>query len=270
MPGLPLQLFSCRHPFVNSVVDGPWLVVLSEFYNGLSLFAGLVGVPLRLVAARCSLPWEKDCGCRFDQTCHLDATFSDLCSAARLEGYTSMEIGSYFQGVAELLPQLPAKPVEEIVAVLRQAQLKGKRIFMFGNGGSAANASHIVNDILKSTAREGSPRFKMFCLSDNVPTLTAYANDVGYEVVYAEPLAALAEAGDVAFGLSGSGNSPNILCAMQTARRMGLTRIGLTGRDGGQLKDNCDICIVVPTQSMQMIEDAHLVILHAIFLALCE
>ncbi len=181
-----------------------------------------------------------------------------------------MEIGSYFQAVAELLPRLPAEPVEQTVAVLRQARLSGKRIFMFGNGGSAANASHIVNDILKSTAREGLPRFKMLCLSDNVPTLTAYANDVGYEAVYAEPLAALAETGDVAVALSGSGNSPNVLSAMRTARELGLTRIGLTGRDGGQLKDNCDICIVVPSGSMQMIEDAHLVILHAIFLALCE
>ena len=118
-----------------------------------------------------------------------------------------MDIASYFRGVAELLPQLPAGSADEIVAVLKDAQQNGKRIFMFGNGGSAANASHIVNDILKSTVREGFPRFKILCLSDNVPTLTAYANDVGYDVVYAEPLAAFAEAGDVAIALSGSGNS---------------------------------------------------------------
>jgi D-sedoheptulose 7-phosphate isomerase len=183
---------------------------------------------------------------------------------------TAMDIGSYFRGVAELLPQLPAGSAGEIVTVLKQARQNGNRIFMLGNGGSAASASHIVNDILKSTARDGFPRFKILCLSDNVPTLTAYANDVSYDVVYAEPLAAWAEAGDVVIALSGSGNSPNVLRAMQTAGEMGLTRIGLTGRDGGKLKDLCDICIIAPTDSMQMIEDAHLVILHAIFLALCE
>jgi len=111
---------------------------------------------------------------------------------------------------------------------------------------------------------------KLICLSDNVPTLTAYANDVSYDIVYAEPLASLAEPGDVAIALSGSGNSPNVLRAMDVAQEMGVTRVGLTGRDGGKLKDQCDICVIVPTDSMQVIEDAHLVILHAVFLALCE
>ena len=148
-----------------------------------------------------------------------------------------MTVESYFRQVAELIPTLPVEPVERIAAALRLARLSGRRIFMFGNGGSSANASHIVNDILKSTARAGAPRFKILCLSDNVPTLTAYANDVGYEVVFAEPLAALGEPGDIAFALSGSGNSPNVLRAMEVAEQMGLTRIGLTGRDGGRLKD---------------------------------
>jgi D-sedoheptulose 7-phosphate isomerase len=180
-----------------------------------------------------------------------------------------MAIESYFQRVAELLPRLPIEPVEQIVDVLRRARLDGKRIYMLANGGSSANASHIVNDILKSTARAGVPRFRISCLGDNVPTLTAYANDVGFDVIFAEPLAALGEPGDIAFALSGSGNSPNVLRAMEVAAQMGLTRIGLTGGDGGHLKDQCDICVVVPTTSMQMIEDAHLVILHAIFVALC-
>ena len=179
-------------------------------------------------------------------------------------------IATYFQGVADLLPRLPVAPVEQTVAVLQQARMNGRRIFMAGNGGSAANASHVVNDIIKSTAQSGLPRFKILCLSDNTPTLTAYANDVGYEVVFAEPLSAWGEAGDVIIALSGSGNSPNVLRAFEVARQMGMTCIGLTGRDGGQLKALCDICVLVPTMSMQMIEDAHLVILHAIFLALCK
>jgi D-sedoheptulose 7-phosphate isomerase len=177
---------------------------------------------------------------------------------------------SYFQKVAAVLPAIPAEPVQQIIATLRQARANGQRIFVFGNGGSAANASHIVNDMIKSTIQPGRPRMKLICLSDNVPTLTAYANDVSYDIVYSEPLASLAEPGDVAIALSGSGNSPNVLRAMDVALEMGLTRVGLTGRDGGKLKDQCDICVIVPSDSMQVIEDAHLVILHAVFLALCE
>jgi D-sedoheptulose 7-phosphate isomerase len=177
---------------------------------------------------------------------------------------------NYFQTVAHVLPQIPAERVEQIIATLRQAQAQGKRIFTCGNGGSSANASHFVNDMLKSTIRPERPRLKLACLSDNISTLTAYANDVSYDVIFAEPLASLAEPGDVLIALSGSGNSPNVLRVMETAKAMGVARIGLTGRDGGKLKDNCDICVIVPHDSMQVIEDAHLVILHAVFLAMCE
>lgn len=179
-------------------------------------------------------------------------------------------VRDYFQVVSDVLLKLPQKPIEQIVELLRQARAANRRIFVFGNGGSSANASHFVNDMLKSTVRSDRPRFRLICLSDNVPTLTAYANDVSYDVIFAEPLAALAEPGDVALALSGSGNSPNVLRAMDTAKVMGLTRISLTGYAGGQLKDKCDVCVIVPSDSMQVIEDAHLVILHSVFLALCQ
>ncbi len=160
--------------------------------------------------------------------------------------------------------------MKEIIAVLRQARLQRRHVFVFGNGGSSANASHIVTDLVKSAAPPGLPRFKVTCLSDNTPMLTAYANDVGYDAVFSGPLKALAEAGDVAFALSGSGNSPNVLAAMDVAAEMGLTRIGLAGCGGGKLQAKCDLCLVVPSDSMQVVEDAHLAVLHAIFLALCE
>ncbi len=176
----------------------------------------------------------------------------------------------YFRRVADVLPNIPAEPVQDIIRVMQDAQAHGRRIFMFGNGGSAANASHIVNDLVKSIVHPDRPRFKVFCLADNTALLTAYANDVSYDQVFAAPLAALAEPGDVACALSGSGNSPNVLAAMETARALGLTRIGLTGRHGGKLAPLCDIAVIVPTDSMQIIEDAHLVILHAMFLALGE
>jgi D-sedoheptulose 7-phosphate isomerase len=152
---------------------------------------------------------------------------------------------------------------------LQRARREGKRVFLMGNGGSAATASHFVNDLLKGTTQPGQPRFKVMCLADNVSTLTAYANDTSYEMIFAEPLAALAEPGDVVIAISGSGNSPNVLRAMDTAQDLGLTRIGLTGCAGGKLKAKCDVCVVVPSDSMQIIEDAHLAILHAIFRALC-
>ena len=176
-------------------------------------------------------------------------------------------VRDYFQLVSDTLNKLPPEPIERMVACLRQARLENRRIFVFGNGGSSANASHFVNDMVKSTVRPDQPRFKLICLSDNVPTLTAYANDVSYDVIFAEPMAALAEPGDVALALSGSGNSPNVLKAMDVAHEMGLTRIGLTGFAGGKLKDKCDVCVIVPSDSMQVIEDAHLVILHSVFLA---
>jgi D-sedoheptulose 7-phosphate isomerase len=176
-------------------------------------------------------------------------------------------VRDYFQLVSDTLNKLPPEPIERIVVCLRQARAQNRRIFVFGNGGSSANASHFVNDMVKSTVRPDQPRFRLICLSDNVPTLTAYANDVSYDVIFAEPMAALAEPGDVALALSGSGNSPNVLKAMDVAQEMGLTRIGLTGFAGGKLKDRCDVCVIVPSDSMQVIEDAHLVILHSVFLA---
>lgn len=179
-------------------------------------------------------------------------------------------IARYFERVAEVLPRIPAEPVARIVDIMKDAQLNRRTVFMMGNGGSSANASHIVNDLVKSALHPGRPRFRACCLTDNTATLTAYANDESYEVALAKQLEALASPGDVAFVLSGSGNSPNVLRAMETAAAMGLTRIGLTGRDGGKLAPLCDVAVIVPTESMQIIEDAHLVILHAMFLSLME
>ena len=177
---------------------------------------------------------------------------------------------AYFARVAEVLTRLPAGQIDRIAQVLLDARRDGRKIFLMGNGGSSANASHIVNDLVKSAVGPAGERFKAICLSDNTPLLTAYANDVSYDIVFSEPLAALAEPGDVVIALSGSGNSPNVIRAMEVARDKGLTRIGLTGRDGGKLAPLCDIPVIVPTESMQIIEDLHLVILHAVFLQICD
>lgn len=156
--------------------------------------------------------------------------------------------------------------VERIVPILLRARAEDRTIFFFGNGGSASTASHFVTDIAKvAGGTEGGGkgrRFRCLSLNDNIPGLTAWANDVGYAEVFSGPLKALAEKGDVAVAISGSGNSPNVLEAVKTARTMGLTTIGLTGMGGGKLKDLVDVPLVVPSNSMQHTEDTHLIVLH--------
>jgi D-sedoheptulose 7-phosphate isomerase len=183
---------------------------------------------------------------------------------------TTNTLDSYLNAEADLLRRLPRQPLAQVVAILRQARQEGRRVFVFGNGGSAATASHFVVDLVKGTLNPALPRFRVICLNDNVPTLTALGNDIGYDRVFAEPLLSLAEPGDIAMAISGSGNSPNVIAAMTAARQAGLTTIGLSGESGGQLKTMVDVAVLAPSASMQLIEDAHLVILHAIFVELCQ
>jgi D-sedoheptulose 7-phosphate isomerase len=156
--------------------------------------------------------------------------------------------------------------VKQIAPVLLRARREDRTIFFFGNGGSASTASHFVTDIAKvaggTEGRGKGRRFRCLSLNDNIPGMTAWANDVGYAEIFSGPLRALAEKGDVAVAISGSGNSPNVLEAVKTARTMGLTTVGLTGMGGGKLKDLVDVAMVVPSNSMQHTEDTHLIVLH--------
>jgi len=178
-----------------------------------------------------------------------------------------MKVDEYVRGLSQVLGRLPTDRIEEFVALLRQAREGGRCVFVFGNGGSAAAASHFACDIGKGTVQEGKPRFKVVTLHD-IATFSAYANDYGYETVFAEPLRSLARPGDVAVGISASGNSENVLRAMEVARELGLVTVGITGYQGGRLKDLVDLAIIVPSEDMQHIEDAHLAIIHAVFRAL--
>lgn len=171
---------------------------------------------------------------------------------------------AYFSGETELIGKLDLARVEKIIAALERARREGRRIFVFGNGGSAATASHLACDLGKGTIQPDLPRFKIICLNDMTPTLTAYANDVGYEFVFAEPLISLAERGDLALTFSASGNSPNIVRAMQAARERGLVTIGFSGFAGGKLPDLCDFHINIPARAYGHVEDLHLAICHAI------
>ena len=142
-------------------------------------------------------------------------------------------------------------------------------ILLFGNGGSAALASHFACDLGKGTVNGSKKRFRVIALTDNVPLMTAWANDAKYEDIFAEQLANFARPGDLAFAISGSGNSPNVLRALRTARDLGSATIGLTGFSGGKMRALCDACIVVPCDNMQIIEDLHLCVAHSLFTCVC-
>jgi D-sedoheptulose 7-phosphate isomerase len=175
-------------------------------------------------------------------------------------------IEKYLTEIPDILARVPHGRVRQVLELLQDARGRGSRVFVFGNGGSAATASHFACDLGKGTVMPNLPRFKVIALNDNLPTLTAYANDRGYETVFAEPLINLAEAGDLAIGISGSGNSANVLRAVEVARARGLRTIGLIGFEGGKLKDCVDVPVIVPATNMGQIEDVHLMLTHA----LCE
>jgi D-sedoheptulose 7-phosphate isomerase len=150
---------------------------------------------------------------------------------------------------------------------LCRAYEEGRSVFLFGNGGSAALASHFACDLAKGTitSQKGSKRLRALSLADNLALITAWANDTSYEQIFAEQVRNLVQAGDVVFGISGSGRSANVLLAMQAARECGAVTIGLAGYAGGKMPEACDICIVIPSDNLQIIEDLHLAVTHALF-----
>lgn len=172
---------------------------------------------------------------------------------------------SYFDALSEVVKKLPLSDVERVVSLLHTAFENQRTVFLFGNGGSAALASHFACDLGKGTANGPGKRFRVLALTDNVPMMTAWANDSHYDDIFAEQLVNFVSPNDVAFAISASGNSPNVIRALIAARRAGAMTIGLTGFAGGKLKPLCDACIVIPSDNMQVIEDLHLSVAHALF-----
>lgn len=154
--------------------------------------------------------------------------------------------------------------VDQAIEWFREAREQGRQIFTCGNGGSASTASHIACDIVKGASFQREKRFRLMALTDSLPTLTAYSNDVGYEVVFVEQLRNFARPGDVVMAISGSGNSPNVLRAVEYANSIGCRTIALTGRDGGALGRMAQLNIQAPVPHMGRIEDAHMIICHMI------
>lgn len=172
----------------------------------------------------------------------------------------------YLTDLKNVLDRLPLADIDKLFAVIEQAHAAGKQIFVIGNGGSAATASHMMNDLNKGVVghKGDAPwkRFKVIALTDNVALMTAWANDTDYNTVFSEPLRNLANPGDILLCISASGNSPNIIAAVQVAKQLGLKVLGFGGFTGGKLAQLADACIVVPSNEYGPVEDAHMILDH--------
>jgi D-sedoheptulose 7-phosphate isomerase len=177
-------------------------------------------------------------------------------------------IDDYLASLAATLAALEREPLQAAHGLLEQARSERRTIFVFGNGGSATTAAHVACDLGKNTRVAGKPGLRVISLVSELGTLSAFANDEGYESVFAEPLRALAEPGDVAIAISAGGSSPNVVRALEVARELGLSAIGLTGSHGGDLPTLVDACLRAPTDSIEQVEDVHLVINHVLTLLL--
>lgn len=173
-------------------------------------------------------------------------------------------ISGYIEELSNVLKKRPFRDVEEIINIILKAYKHEKNIFVMGNGGSGATASHFACDINKGVCSDLEKRFKMICLNDNMPTMLAYSNDFCYEDVFVEQLKNFVKTEDVVIGISGSGNSKNVFKAVKYAKDIGAKTIGLIGFDGGVLSAIVDIPVIINSNDMQKIEDCHLIITHMI------
>lgn len=174
----------------------------------------------------------------------------------------------YLTGLKAAVDSLSIGDVHAVIEYLLDAYAQGKQIFIMGNGGSAATASHMACDLGKTVLGDGAKtqakRFKVIALTDNVPLITAWGNDASYETVFAEQLRNLANSGDLLIVITGSGNSRNIVEAVKAAKELGLQSVGLLGFDGGIVKQLLDQCVVIASDNYGYIEDAHLILNHLI------
>lgn len=174
---------------------------------------------------------------------------------------------NYLSGIKSLLDRFDFQGFQQIVDSILDAYHADRRIFVMGNGGSGATASHFTCDINKGCCMDLAKKFKMICLNDNLPTLLALANDVSYDAVFVEQLKNFFVPADLVIGISGSGNSPNVLQAIEYARAHEGKTIGLSGFSGGKLAALADIAWIAPVDDMQKIEDMHMIVVHMIMQA---
>jgi D-sedoheptulose 7-phosphate isomerase len=170
----------------------------------------------------------------------------------------------YKANLLQAIETIDLEKVGEAIEILVQARNQDRRVFVCGNGGSASTASHFVCDMVKGASFRRDKRFRIMALTDSLPTITAYANDVSYDCVFVEQLKNFAEPGDVVMAISGSGNSPNVLQAIEYANSIGCRTIALSGRDGGKLGPMAQLNLQASHPHMGRIEDAHMIVMHMI------
>lgn len=179
-------------------------------------------------------------------------------------------ITDYLGDVKRLIDQVKEEQIERLTAALQEAWREKRRVILLGNGGSSATASHIVNDLQKCIYLESKTPLRAMCLSDNTPLILAWANDTDFANIFAPQIECWVEPGDLVIAISGSGNSPNVLHAVEAANARGARTFGLAGYKGGKLAQLAKESIVVETENMQQIEDLHMILLHVAFSALRE
>lgn len=172
------------------------------------------------------------------------------------------DVKEYIAREIEVLQALDADAISDALNLLEETRLRGGTIYIFGNGGSAATASHFQNDFNKGISEHTDIKYRFCCLNDNVATMMAIANDNGYENIFIQQLQNKLQPQDIVIAISGSGNSENVMRAVRYAKEQDNKVIGITGYDGGQLKQLCDISLHAPVQSMQITEDIHMIFDH--------
>lgn len=171
-------------------------------------------------------------------------------------------INNYLERLKNTIDSLDRNEIEGFVNLLLNARENGSTVFIMGNGGSAATASHFLCDIAKGASYGSDKRFKVACLNDNAAIMMAYANDVSYDDIFVEQLKNQLQKGDVVIGISGSGNSKNVLKAVDYANKNGAVTVGVTGYNGGILKGICAHSVNANVDDMQISEDIHMILVH--------
>ena len=173
-------------------------------------------------------------------------------------------VNDYFRGLTKTISEISVDKLESIVDFIYTAYKENNQVFLIGNGGSASTASHFCCDLGKGAVIDGQPRFRVMSLNDNIALLTAYSNDYGYEFVFVEQLRNLLNKGDILICITASGNSKNVLNAIEYAREVGAITIGFLGFGGGKAKDLVTECITVSNTNYGQVEDSHMILSHAV------
>ena len=179
-------------------------------------------------------------------------------------------VKSYITELEQTLDQLSEEPILEVIRILHEARKQKRQIFIMGNGGSASTATHFVCDLAKNTRMESWPHFRVIGLTDNMAMFSALANDEGYSNVFVQQLEIYLQPEDIVIAISASGNSSNVLKAVEYARQARAQTIGFTGFDGGKLGEMVDINLHTPSSRIEQVEDIHLMLEHLICKALRE